>query len=581
MPYTIADIITFIDTKLSKSNGHLRPYPVDSWWVDNGYSDIQKEINRLCSFIENAVWPQCVWHIRNSIFTVKVCNAPGCTHQVQWNKTTSRYPQYCCTKCGSTSPEKLLKFKETCISRYGVSAPAQSHDILETRRQNSVKKYGVSSFSNTLEFKDKIKQTSLEKYGVDNVMKLPSTVAKVKSTNLERYGKVHALCLDEYKDKQKATNTERYGGNSPSCDATVLQKQKDTLFETYGVYNIKHTLFSTITLDHLNDKDYLLTLLNTNSATGIAKLLGVDVTTVLNYLKKHSIHDKLKSFSSSMQEQRLVDFLTSNNIDFIQHDRSILSPKELDFFIPAANLAIELCGVYWHSENTGSKDKWYHYNKWKACKDIGITLLTYFDDEFTKSQDIIESKILYECRISAAKRIGARSTIVKDIPTLDEFAFLEKHHVQGKLLNRNYSYGAYYNNELVGVMTLTNRKNYIEITRFSTNTSYIIRGLFSKMLAHFAIDSGYTGNIVSFSDNCHGNGRIYNSAGFSIADELGPGYYYTKNGRPRENRQAYMKSKIKEKFNVDISNKTEWQLMQDNGYDRVWDCGKIKWIKTL
>ena len=42
-----------------------------------------------------------------------------------------------------------------------------------------------------------------------------------------------------------------------------------------------------------------------------------------------------------------------------------------------------------------------------------------------------------------------------------------------------------------------------------------------------------------------------------------------------------MKSKIKEKFNVDISNKTEWQLMQDNGYDRVWDCGKIKWIKTL
>lgn len=84
--------------------------------------------------------------------------------------------------------------------------------------------------------------------------------------------------------------------------------------------------------------------------------------------------------------------------------------------------------------------------------------------------------------------------------------------------------------------------------------------------------------IVSFSDNCHSNGDLYRKSGFSIDCIIGPCYSYTLNGKPRENRQKYMKSKIAKKFDIDVSNMTEWQAMQGLGYDRVWDCGKIKWI---
>ena len=31
---------------------------------------------------------------------------------------------------------------------------------------------------------------------------------------------------------------------------------------------------------------------------------------------------------------------------------------------------------------------------------------------------------------------------------------------------------------------------------------------------------------------------------------------------------------------VDLS-LTEWQNMQLNNYDRIWDCGNIKYIKTF
>lgn len=34
----------------------------------------------------------------------------------------------------------------------------------------------------------------------------------------------------------------------------------------------------------------------------------------------------------------------------------------------------------------------------------------------------------------------------------------------------------------------------------------------------------------------------------------------------------------KTKIGKNNPNKTEWQIMKENGYDRIWDCGKIKWI---
>jgi len=45
----------------------------------------------------------------------------------------------------------------------------------------------------------------------------------------------------------------------------------------------------------------------------------------------------------------------------------------------------------------------------------------------------------------------------------------------------------------------------------------------------------------------------------------------------KRKRQKHMKHKIKKRFNVDISNKTEFELMDSLGYKRIWDSGKIRW----
>ena len=45
-----------------------------------------------------------------------------------------------------------------------------------------------------------------------------------------------------------------------------------------------------------------------------------------------------------------------------------------------------------------------------------------------------------------------------------------------------------------------------------------------------------------------------------------------------------MKSKLASRFGLDpdyVKNSTEWQIVQELGYDRLWDAGKKKWELTL
>ena len=72
--------------------------------------------------------------------------------------------------------------------------------------------------------------------------------------------------------------------------------------------------------------------------------------------------------------------------------RSVIPPYELDIFVPSKKLAIEYCGLYWHSEDNG-KDRNYHYNKVKMCHDVGIKLITVFEDEYRDKRGLVLDRV--------------------------------------------------------------------------------------------------------------------------------------------------------------------------------------------
>lgn len=101
--------------------------------------------------------------------------------------------------------------------------------------------------------------------------------------------------------------------------------------------------------------------------------------------------DKCHLMNSNYEEE-IISFINSfykGNI--LKNIRSIISPLELDIYIPEKEIAIEFNGNYFHSELFKSKD--YHVNKFIKCKEKGILLISIFESEWNNKKDEIKEYI--------------------------------------------------------------------------------------------------------------------------------------------------------------------------------------------
>jgi len=85
--------------------------------------------------------------------------------------------------------------------------------------------------------------------------------------------------------------------------------------------------------------------------------------------------------------------------------------------------------------------------------------------------------------------------------------------------------------------------------------------------------------IISYCDLRWGTGDFYEKLGFKLSHTSKPNYWYLNNSLNREHGFKYQKQALAEMTSYS-SDKTEWQIMQDEGYNRIWDCGNkvFKWI---
>lgn len=455
----------------------------------------------------------------------------------------------------------------------GTRKNCQCHneESLVKAQQTNLEKFGETSYAKTAEYHEKAAATNLKKFGVEKASHNPAIRQKAKDTCLARYGTEHPSQLAYIREQAKKTKQERYGDPNFSN----IEKRIATLEEKYGVTNASYINVDSGVLAVLHDKSAFEQFIRGKSQQLASKELNVDPNTIRKYAREYNCFD-LFLVDSSQWEERVKQLLISLGTRFIQNDRSIISPFELDFYLPELKLAIEVNGNYWHCEDRKGKD--YHFLKWQQCQAQGVDLYQFFEDEFIEKWPIIESKIRYLCGKKKSKSVGARLIQIRPVSAQMEREFLERNHIQGFSASRTRSYGAWYNDTLVGVMTCFTRSKYLEITRYATNIDGNYPGLFSKMLAHLVKDLSFVGKIVSFSNNSHSNGNVYRAAGFTQTAVLGPAYWYLSNGYlTRENRQKYMKEKIKKRFGVDIRNKTEKELMEGLGFKRIWDSGKKKW----
>lgn len=301
------------------------------------------------------------------------------------------------------------------------------------------------------------------------------------------------------------------------------------------------------------------------------------------------IRDKINVTNNiSKGEQELLEIIKSIDPDVKKSDKSVLNYLELDIYSEKHKIAVEYDGLAYHSEFFGKKDRLYHLNKTNLCEEKGIRLIHVFEDEWKFKKDIVESKIKKIFKQSQEK-IGARKCVIKEVSPEEKNNFLNKNHIQGEDRS-THNLGLYYEKKLVAIMTFCKprifmghrniEKGVYELSRFATSIN--VTGGASKLLSYF-IKSYSPTKIISYADRRWSSNiekTLYDKLGFKKTKVNKPNYWYLKHYKIRSHRYGFNKQRIVNELGGD-PNKTEIENMINMGYDRIWDCGTIKYEMVL
>lgn len=383
-------------------------------------------------------------------------------------------------------------------------------------------------------------------------------------------------------EKMKKTNFEKYGETSYSKTTEFKEKMKDTLRDK-SIKKLNSISFSLSTLISY-DKVYSKSIWSCN-------LCKKDFTHIFGYegFKNAPLCPTcFPIIRGRGKEEAIFNAWIIEEFpaeELITNIRSIIPPKELDEYFPKRALAIEFDEIFFHSEidpreNIKWKDRMYHANKTIACQDKGITLLHVWNNEWNMKREIVKSIIRTKLGKSQ-KVLYARKCECKIVETTAARIFLDENHIQG-FAKGQYKYGLYYNEELVALLILSYKRNIptvLELTRFATCKNTRVIGGFSKLWKYFLHQNIPFTIIKSYADLRYFSGNVVKHVGFTLKYKNPPTYFYTKDYRTLYHRRNFSKNRIQKNSNLVYDpNLTEWENMQINGYNRIWDCGQNVWI---
>ena len=551
---------TFINPK---TNQLIRKRLADSYIKNlEGASKWMQQIYNATEFLIDVPLSQRLFHIMHDKYEISKCNLKSCNNNTRFIGYLNGYVKACSNKCAQLNPDVRSATKQSCITKYGVSHPLGLEEIQTKSKETCLRKYGVENISQNQQIKDKKRATCFSNFGVDHPQQ--SVVIRTKSINscINKYGVDNVQKNSNINHKTISTRTGKFYDqlySSNRLDGKVIpmfskQEYIDGICSNLQNFKFKCTACSTCFTDSLEDGDI------------------PRCTTCYK--------------GTSQFEHDVVAFIRELNVvdPIICNDKKILNGKELDIYIPSKNIAIECNGNYWHSELCG-KDKNYHLNKTKKCEELGIRLIHIFEDEWKYKENIVKLKLQHILGYNTHK-IYARQCTIRVVDSITSNMFLDTYHLQGSI-NSSIIYGAYYNDELVAIMTFCKRrlalgikngnKDEYELLRFAT--SKLVVGIGSKLLSHF-ITVHMPSKIISYADKRWTSQitNVYTSIGFKFIGQSPPNYWYLyKKNITRQHRFAYRKDQLRKKLETFDPTLSEWGNMKNNNFNRIWDCGNLKY----
>ena len=293
--------------------------------------------------------------------------------------------------------------------------------------------------------------------------------------------------------------------------------------------------------------------------------------------------------------KELVDLIKSHSLE-------VTITTGNDIYIPQRKIVISYCDFTEYCKNVSDTDRMYNLNKLNTNIAAGNNTIVIFEDEYKYHKDIVFARLKHILHVSKARKIYARTCVIREIETGQSREFCNRFHIQGSGQGAKVKLGAFkdkgfLDSDLVAVLTvgkLSRAKgnkiipeNSWELIRFCSDSDYMVTGIAGKLYKYF--ERNYDWEIViSFADRRYSlEGNLYKQLGFELEKITQPNYYYIKPPDiHRTHRFAYRRDSLRDRARKEtdlsedkIQNMSELDLARFFGARRVFDCGNYKFIK--
>lgn len=514
-------------------------------------------------------------HIRSALYSeTNICNIGKEMRWIGINDGWGNCGKSSMCKCAFAQVSNAVKLSKS--NRTSVEIARENHK----RELTNMERYGVANSAQT---KDAI---LAHKEFYSDATKVATAVQNYKNTMLTKHGVENAQELEQVRTKTENTNVSRYGTKNVMKNSSISAKSATNRMINFDkIANLESNYDAFVS--NVNDRYRVRPLITKNE---YALLGGVGTRPSIKFECTNCDHIFEKRFDyrvppyckncnhsessfCSKEEQEVFDAIRIfYSGKMISGDRSAINPHQLDIYLPDVKLAIEYCGLYWHSECGGNSEKmrWnYHALKMKKCQEKGIRLITIFSDEWCNSRSIVEQKLKNILGAQTNSVIGARKCVITEVDFKIASAFYDAHHIQGGAIRNKINIALSYDTKIVAMMSFKKNLDSFELTRYASSIRVI--GGASRLLKYF-VDQYKPKNIISFADLRWSVGDLYFKLNFRLIGEVPPMQSYVENYKIRHNKLKFKRKKMSER----LSNESEWEYLRRQGYDRIWDCGKLK-----
>jgi hypothetical protein len=315
------------------------------------------------------------------------CDNPDgckCHHDTRSANTKAYYDRI-------TDEEKKAnkdKAESTNLERYGVKNPFQSEKIKADIKKSNLEKYGVEYSSQRPDHAEKMRDTWDSKTDIE----LQEIIEKRQETCEEKYGYANIVASPMVREKSENTMMERYGVKNYFDSSEHQDAIRQQRYEEFGVYNAKQLHIPLSSLDIIHNPEKFSEFVKNKSMALVAKELEVSETLIAYKVHEYDLRSIMNIGAGSSDQILLSEFIRTLGFEIQTNIRKIITPKELDIYIPSRNIAVEYNGDYYHSESNG-KHEFYHYEKYKKCKNLGIMLIQVSESDYEQDPKRIKDSI--------------------------------------------------------------------------------------------------------------------------------------------------------------------------------------------